>query len=82
MEQIRCTITSEIFWVNSNESIREDYDLFCPYCDFKLEANGRKFQHAQLPFELEKIQSNMPGGRGQGIILTHGFTNNLRYKKA
>ena len=81
MEQIRCTITSEIFWVNSNESIREDYDLFCPYCDFKLEANGRKFQHAQLPFELGEIQSSMPGGRGQGIILTHGFTNDLRYKK-
>ena len=81
MEQIRCTITSEIFWVNSNESIREDYDLFCPYCDFKLEANGRKFQHARVPFELGEIQSSMPGGRGQGIILTHGFTNNLRHKK-
>ena len=81
MKPIRCAITSELFWVNPNESMQAAYDLFCPYCDLKLKANGKKFQHAPLPFRLCQIQSSRPGGRGQGIILTHGFTNNRQHKK-
>ena len=80
MRQIRCIITRDIIEFSPNELLKEDFDFFCPHCGLKLESSGRKFKHAPLPFELRKIRSVKPGGRGQGIILVHGFTNNLDKK--
>ena len=77
MVEIRCPVSNGLVVIDLTES-EIISGLFCPFCNLRLDANGGNFKHPTLPFELEEINSNLPGGRGRGIILIHGFLNTRR----